>query len=204
MGSERETDKAKRAILGLCDYEMDNGVLTKINAGRNGEIIIPEGCVEIQRRAILIDEGVRKVRFCDSIERCSSQIFNFKNFDYFSYPPLMVDFGETSFNVAVCFAYNLYGSLLYTAIRIRYVFGENNFVEQAVGIMTILLDTLNIGLRVTDRATLGLTDVSDKMFDPVILKQMRDYIKDNNVRIDDNTRVYLECAEKRAGITVGK
>ncbi|MDR0920647.1 MAG: hypothetical protein LBM93_15575 [Oscillospiraceae bacterium] len=68
---------AKRAILGLGDFEIDdNGVLYKLSAGRTGDFVVPDRCKKIEKGAILLTDFNCKVKFCDSVRACKTGIFD--------------------------------------------------------------------------------------------------------------------------------
>jgi hypothetical protein len=69
MSGKKDAFEAKRAILGLCDYEMDdNGILTKISAGRNGDFIIPKGCKKIMKDSIYLENPNCTIKFSDNVK----------------------------------------------------------------------------------------------------------------------------------------
>jgi hypothetical protein len=132
MSSERETEKAKSALLGLCDYEMDeNGVLTKISAGRDGDIVIPKVCKKIMKDSICLSNPDCTIKFSDNVKDCKVNIFVIPmNSFRVGTHNLTIDLGNMGYTAVYGVGRSLQRLNTWVEIlKVTYIFSEEKFAE---------------------------------------------------------------------------
>jgi hypothetical protein len=175
-----EVEKAKRALLGLCDYDMNSdGTLTRIEPNRNGDYVLPKGCKKVGKSAITLRSKKSKIVLG------SENILFAKDFVTFNFSPedglqalLDLDLRKSRYNSIYSLMKGLplkseSGRVNITGVE--YILDEDLFTEQFLSICCA--DVGNEGLTVWTKEnyftgitrllaiTLGVTQITDKFKD---------------------------------------
>jgi hypothetical protein len=189
---------AKRAILGLGDCRMDaNGVLTKISAGRNREIIFPNNYKKIEKKSIVLYGNENKIKFCEDIVSCKQGVFEYKSSERFG-NVLTVDLGNMGFKVSYNIGKSIHfiGNKLYDC-GVTYIFSDDKLVEQVAGIIGGVGYFINIGIITDPNAiTVGHTTIWVKGQNIDFLKQVLNFPTANNIYLNASTAYNLQHIER--------